>query len=50
LLAVHGVWQRSTEEPGAPKGFGAVRNVIARRLEDLSPMLGRLAGSSRDFH
>jgi len=27
-----------------------VRHVIAHRLEDLSPMLGVLAVSSRDFH
>ena len=49
LLAVHGVWQRS-EEGGKAKGFGAVRNLVAHRLEDLSPMLGRLGTSSRDFH
>jgi len=24
--------------------------VLARRLEDLSPLLGRLATSSHDFH
>lgn len=43
LLAVHGRWQRQ----------GEVRNVIAARLEDLTPLLGRLAevaGSSRNFH
>ena len=53
LLGVHGVWQRSTELPGALEGFGVVRNLIARRLEDLSPLLGRLgqgATRSRDFH
>ena len=53
LLGVHGVWQRSTEQPGTLEGFGAVRNLIARRLEDLSPLLGRLgqgAARSRDFH
>jgi hypothetical protein len=33
LLAVHGRWQRE----------GEVRNVIAARLEDLTPLLGRLA-------
>ncbi len=49
LLAVHGTWQRS-EENGAPKGYGAVRNLVARRLEDLTPLLGRLGTSSRDFH
>ncbi|MBC7939327.1 MAG: error-prone DNA polymerase, partial [Chitinophagaceae bacterium] len=42
LLAVYGTWQRE----------GDVKNLIAGRLEDLSPLLGRLAGSavSRDFH
>ena len=49
LLVVHGVWQRS-EEGGKAKGYGAVRNLVAHRLEDLSPMLGRLGTSSRDFH
>jgi error-prone DNA polymerase len=53
LLGVHGTWQRSTELPGTLEGFGAVRNLIAKRLEDLSPLLGRLgqgAARSRDFH
>ena len=53
LLGVHGVWQRSTERPDALEGFGVVRNLIASRLEDLSPLLGRLgqgATRSRDFH
>ena len=53
LLGVHGVWQRSTEQPGTLEGFGVVRNLIAKRLEDLSPLLGRLgqgAARSRDFH
>jgi error-prone DNA polymerase len=49
LLAVHGVWQRS-EENGTAKGYGAVRNLVAHRLEDLTPLLGRLGTSSRDFH
>jgi error-prone DNA polymerase len=49
LLAVHGTWQRS-EEDGKAKGYGAVRNLVAHRLEDLTPMLGRLGTSSRDFH
>lgn len=41
LLAVWGEWQRE----------GEVRNLVAHRPADLSPMLGRLAGSaeSRDF-
>ena len=53
LLGVHGTWQRSTELPGTLEGFGVVRNLIAHRLEDLSPLLGRLgqgASRSRDFH
>jgi error-prone DNA polymerase len=49
LLAVHGVWQRS-EESGTARGYGAVRNLVAQRLEDLTPLLGRLGTSSRDFH
>ena len=49
LLAVHGLWQRS-EEDGKAKGYGAVRNLVAHRLEDLTPLLGRLGTSSRDFH
>ena len=39
LLLVHGTWQRE----------GEVKNLIAGRLEDLTPMLGRLATESRDF-
>lgn len=52
LLAVEGVWQRS-EEADAQQGYGRVRNLIASKLEDLTPMLGRLAhkgAASRDFH
>ncbi|HWH42717.1 MAG TPA: error-prone DNA polymerase [Usitatibacter sp.] len=40
LLGVSGQVQRE----------GLVVHVLARRLEDLSPMLGRLATSSHDFH
>ena len=40
LLAVYGEVQKQ----------GRVVHIIARRLEDLSPMLGRLATSSHDFH
>lgn len=50
LLAVHGVWQRSEVEDGGNKGYGVVRNLVAERLEDLTPLLGRLGISSRDFH
>ncbi|MEO5696381.1 MAG: OB-fold nucleic acid binding domain-containing protein, partial [Burkholderiaceae bacterium] len=39
LLAVHGKWQRE----------GDVKNLIAGRLEDLSPLLGRLSTESRNF-
>ncbi|MBV7542676.1 error-prone DNA polymerase [Acidovorax sp. sic0104] len=39
LMAVKGRWQRE----------GDVCNLIAERLADLSPMLGRLATESRDF-
>ena len=39
LLAVKGRWQRE----------GEVCNLIAQKLADLSPLLGRLATQSRDF-
>jgi error-prone DNA polymerase len=46
LLAVEGVWQRDASSGGR------VRHLVARRSEDLTPLLGRLAqqGRSRDFH
>lgn len=44
LLAVYGVWQRDDASGGQ------VRHVIAKRLVDLTPLLGELATSSRDFH
>jgi error-prone DNA polymerase len=47
LLAVEGVWQRDVDSGGQ------VRNLVASRLKDLTPLLGRLGklpGSSRDFH
>jgi len=46
LLAVHGTWQRD-EASG-----GRVCHLLAERLEDLTPMLGRLGrdSRSRDFH
>ncbi len=44
LLMVYGEWQRD-EESG-----GNVRHVIAKTLVDLTPMLGDLATTSRDFH
>ena len=40
LLAASGEVQRE----------GSVVHILARRLEDLSPMLGRLSTSSHDFH
>jgi error-prone DNA polymerase len=39
LMEVHGKWQRE----------GDVKNLIAGRLVDLTPLLGRLATASRDF-
>ena len=40
LLGVIGMWQRQ----------GEVRHLVAQELVDLSPLLGRLMVSSRDFH
>jgi len=44
LMAVYGVWQRDVESGGA------VRHLIAQRLEDLTLLLGGLATRSREFH
>jgi error-prone DNA polymerase len=48
LLAVEGTWQRDVESGGQ------VRHLIASRLKDLTPLLGRLGrqtrSGSRDFH
>ncbi len=47
LLGVEGTWQRE------PTSGGRVRHLVARRVHDLTPLLGRLAGAhgaSRDFH
>jgi error-prone DNA polymerase len=44
LLAVYGVWQRDVDSGGQ------VCHLIAKRLVDLTPLLGRLATESRDFH
>jgi error-prone DNA polymerase len=41
LMAVYGVWQHQGE---------TVRHLVAKRLVNLTPLLGRLATSSRDFH
>jgi error-prone DNA polymerase len=40
LMAVYGKWQRE----------GDVKNLIAERLVDLTPLLGELETTSRDFH
>ena len=47
LLAVEGIWQRDVESGGD------VRHLVADRLKDLTPLLGRLGkqgNRSRDFH
>jgi len=46
LLVVRGQWQRD-EDSG-----GQVRHLVARRLHDLTPLLGNLGEwtRSRDFH
>ncbi len=44
LLAVYGEWQRDDENDGQ------VRHLIAKHLQDLTPLMGRLATASRDFH
>ncbi len=40
LMGVHGTWQRE----------GDVMILVAGRIDDLTPMLGRLNTESRDFH
>ena len=40
LLGVYGTWQCERE----------TRHLVAQHLVDLTPLLGRLATSSRDFH
>ena len=47
LLAVAGLWQRDVDSGGQ------VRHLVAQRLKDLTPLLGRLGklrSHSRDFH
>ena len=39
LMAVYGRWQRE----------GEIQNLIASKLADLTPLLGRLGTTSRDF-
>ena len=43
LLAVYGVWQRDADHGGQ------VRHLIAKRLVDMTPLLGDLSADSRDF-
>lgn len=43
LLAVYGVWQRDAQTGGQ------VRHLIAKRLRDLTPLLGGLSTYSREF-
>ncbi|NTX24259.1 OB-fold nucleic acid binding domain-containing protein, partial [Burkholderia cepacia] len=40
LLAVSGVWQVASD----------VRHLVAQHFEDLTPLLGGLRTSSREFH
>jgi error-prone DNA polymerase len=44
LMAVFGVWQRDVESGGE------VRHLVAKRLVDLTALLGNLSTVSRDFH
>ncbi len=44
LMAVYGVWQRDAETGDE------VRHLIAKRLKDLTPLLGALTTRSREFH
>jgi error-prone DNA polymerase len=44
LMAVYGIWQRDDESGGE------VRHVVAKRLVDMTPLLGELSTVSRDFH
>lgn len=47
LLAVHGTWQRDVASGGH------VRHLVAEKLTDLTPLLGRIGrqrSGSRDFH
>jgi error-prone DNA polymerase len=43
LMAVFGIWQRD-------EGGGEVRHLVAKRLVDLTALLGSLSTVSRDFH
>ncbi len=48
LMAVDGIWQRDTSHTHA--GGGEVRHLIAKRLKNLTQLLGHLGTASRDFH
>ena len=48
LMAVDGTWQRDTSHTHA--GGGEVRHLIAKRLKNLTQLLGHLGTPSRDFH
>ena len=51
LMAVYGTWQRDDGSGDkAQAGRGEVRHLIARRLRDLTPLLGGLGTQSREFH
>ena len=43
LLTVYGIWQRDDVS-------GEVRHIVAKRLVDMTPLLGDLSTISRDFH
>ena len=44
LMAVYGVWQRDVDSGGE------VRHLVAKRLVDMTHLLGELPTISRDFH
>ncbi|MDR2333921.1 MAG: error-prone DNA polymerase [Burkholderiaceae bacterium] len=51
LMVVEGIWQCSQPNESAPQH--ATRHLIAERVKNLTPLLGRLAAvlnGSRDFH
>ena len=53
LMAVFGIWQRDEAMASGPAGLradGEVRHVVAKRLVDLTALLGELSTVSRDFH
>ncbi len=52
LMAVYGTWQRGDGKPAEAShpGSSEVRHLIAKRLRNLTPLLGELGTASRDFH